>query len=100
MEAEDLIEILEIKEMQSLAFCDIYKEKLSNEDLQKAIDNYCDNMVGVFLEQYKKELQDNTVIVKLRKHIYKIGADKKHSGYRVFEALYKRLKEFENNKKR
>ena len=91
MDVKRLIDILDVKEEQALAFCSIYKDTLEYEDLQNAIDNYCANMVESFMENYKKELQNDTVVLQLRRHIHSIGADKEHSGKRVYETLYKRI---------
>ena len=45
------IDILDVKERQALAFTGIYKEKLSYDDLQKAIDQYCMNMACNFFKR-------------------------------------------------
>ena len=85
------IDILDVKERQALAFTGIYKEKLSYDDLQKAIDQYCMNMACNFLEVYKVYFQKDNNLLELRRYLCSLQADKPHSGKRVCEALYKIL---------
>lgn len=91
MDARGLIELLEVKEKQALAFTSIYKDKLDYKDLQTAIDEYCNNMILTFIKEHEKEIYDKEINIELRRYISSIGADKPHSGKRVFEALYKNL---------
>lgn len=91
MNSKKLIELLEVKEKQALAFTSIYKDKMGYRELQIAIDEYCDNMVLTFIKEHEKEIYDKETNIELRRYISNIGADKPHSGKRVFEALYKNL---------
>ena len=84
-----LIDILDVKEKQALAFTSIYKEKLEYDDLQKAIDQYCSNMACNFLEANREYLQKDNNLLELRKYLCSVQADKPYSGKRVHEALYK-----------
>ena len=56
MTTKDLIDILDIRNKEALAYCGILKEKfdaglLSIEDLQTMVDNLCDNMANSFIEK-------------------------------------------------
>lgn len=93
MNLNDLIGLADIKEIQAKALIDIYKDKVSNKELQQMIDNYCDNMSTTFLETYKEDLKNNQLTMGLRNYILNIKADKPHSGYRFYEALYRKLNE-------
>lgn len=99
MIVEKLIDILDIKEKQAMAFCTVYKYKVKNEDLQNMIYDYCNDIVDSFLEKYKKELQDDNVVLKLRQHISNIEANHEHSGKIVYESLYKKLNKLVNKNK-
>ena len=92
MNLSNLIDILEVKEQELLAFTSIYKDKIQNvENLQRVIDNVANNMANTFIKKYHEYLVDDDIIINLRKYICNMGADKKHSGKRVLEALYKQL---------
>lgn len=95
MTLANLIDILDVKEQELRAFTSVYKDKFKNvEDLQKAIDNISNNMASNFIEKYRQDLMDDDIMINLRKYICNIGANKKHSGKRVLEALYKQLDDF------
>ena len=98
MSVENIIQVLEVKEKQALAFTKIYKDKLPYEELQKAIDEYCKSMVISFLESHKEILSDKEINLSLRRYIINIGSDKPHSGKRVFEVLYKALNQKQLNR--
>jgi hypothetical protein len=69
----------------------VYRNKVDNEELQQGLDNYCDNMAQSFIQTHAELLTDEKLRVQLRRHIASMGADKKHSGYRFYEALYRNL---------
>lgn len=96
MTLQNLIEILEVREKEALAYTGILKRKLEKkeieiEELQSAVDYLCDNMASIFIEKYKKYLNDEKNLVNLRRYICSVGANNPHSGKRVHEALYKKL---------
>ena len=96
MTLKHLIEIGDVKEKQSLALTGILADKdVDIEKLQLEVDTYCDNLASSFIAKYKSELQYKELLLGLRKHIISIKADKPHSGYRFYEALYKKLKDYE-----
>ena len=88
MTIKDLIDLADIKEKQAFAYTSIYNGKVPNDELQKGIDEYCTSMAISFIASHN--LNDE-MILKLRRHILSICADKKHSGHRFYEALYKEL---------
>ena len=90
MTIKDLIELADVKEKQAFAYTSIFNGKVPNDELQKGIDEYCTSMAISFIESHQHQL-DNEMTIKLRRHILSIGADKKHSGHRFYEALYKEL---------
>ena len=99
MDISQLIGLADVKEAQAFAMTSIYNGKVSNEELQKAVDDYCNQMATSFLAQHSKALSDDSLKFQLRRYILSIGADKKHSGHRFYEALYNKLNTLENNKK-
>lgn len=101
MTTKDLLDILDIRNKEALAYCGILKEKfdaglLSIEDLQTMVDNLCDNMANSFIEKYKNYLEKDSIRLEIRRHLVNMGANREHSGKRVQEALYKKLDTFEN----
>lgn len=98
MNLSNLIDILEVKEQELLAFTLIYKDKFQNvEDLQRAIDNVANNMTSNFIKKYHEYLVDDDIRIGLRNYICTMGSHKSHSGKRVLEALYKQLDGFEQS---
>ena len=96
MTLKDLIEIGDVREKQAFALTGILSDKDVNvKKLQMEVDSYCDELACSFISKYKNDLQDKDLLLGLRKHIITINADKPHSGYRFYEALYKKLKDFE-----
>ena len=98
MDISQLIGLADVKEAQAFAMVSIYNGKVANEELQKAVDDYCNQMAKSFLSQHSKALTHDTLKLQLRRHILSIGADKKHSGHRFYEALYSQLNSLENTK--
>ena len=99
MDLKNLIDLADVKEKQAFAFTSIYNGKVSNEELQKGIDDYCSQMADSFIAEHGEKLLNDELRINLRRHICNIGADKKHSGHRFYEALYNKLNTLENNKK-
>ena len=95
MTLKDLIDLGDVREKQAFAMTSFFAGKVDNERLQNAVDAYCDNLARSFISKYKRELQDNDLLLGLRRHISSINADKPHSGYRFYEALYKVLNDYE-----
>ena len=59
MTLQNLIEILEVKEKEALAYTGILARKLDNdeikiEELQSAVDYLCKNMASNFIEKHKE----------------------------------------------
>ena len=96
MTLKDLIDLGDVKEKQAFAMTSFFAGKVDNERLQNAVDAYCDNLARSFISKYKDDLQDKDLLLGLRKHILSIGANKPHSGNRFYEALYKKLNDYEN----
>ncbi|MBQ8424730.1 MAG: hypothetical protein IJX17_01760 [Clostridia bacterium] len=96
MDISQLIGLADVKEQQAFAFTSIYNGKVPVDELQKGIDDYCNEMAKSFITQHKTNLLDEDLRKRLRKHILNIGADKKHSGHRFYEALYSHLNSLEN----
>ena len=100
MTLKTLIDLGDIKEKQAFALTGyladkIDVDKLDIETLQNAVDSYCDNLAHSFISEHKDDLKDKHLLLGLRNHILSIRADKPHSGYRFYEALYKKLNDFE-----
>lgn len=95
MDFKKLIDLADVKEKQAFAFTSIYNGKVSNEELQKGIDDYCSQMAESFIAEHGEKLLNDELRIKLRRYICSIGADKKHSGHRFYEALYKKIQAFE-----
>ena len=91
MTVERAIALFDVREKQALAFCEIYKDKLAYEDLQRAIDDYCNNMAKSFVENHSQAFTDETFRTQLKRHLHNVGADKPHSGKRFHEAIYKQV---------
>lgn len=91
MTVENAIELFNVREKQALAFCEIYKDKLDYKDLQKAIDNYCNNMAESFIETHKEFFANEGIRIQLKRYLHSIGADKPHSGKRFHEAMYNQI---------
>ncbi len=91
MTVENAIELFDVREKQALAFCKIYKEKLEYEDLQRAIDDYCNDMAEIFIETHKQFFNNEVCITQLKQYLHSIGADKPHSGKRFHEAMYNQI---------
>ena len=96
MTLKDLIDLGDIREKQAFALTGILVDKGVNvKKLQMEVDSYCDNLACSFISKYKSELQDKELLLGLRKYILSIGADKPYSGKRFYEALYKKLNDYE-----
>ena len=91
MTVESAIELFDVKEKQALAFCEIYKDKLDYEDLQMAIDYYCNNMAESFIETHNQFFANEVFRIQLNRYLYSIGANKPHSGKRFHEAMYNQI---------
>ena len=91
MTLEKAIELFDVREKQALAFCEIYKDKLDYEDLQKAIDIYCNNMAESFIETYKQFFSSEDFRIQFKIYLRSIGADKPHSGKRFHEVMYSQI---------
>jgi len=98
MELKDLINFLEIREKEAIAFLGYYKDKVDIDDLQLAVDEVCNNMAESFIQKYKEKLNDSNLKLNLRRYLCSVGADKKYSGKRVHEALFKKLNKLEKEK--
>jgi len=96
MDFERLIGLADVKEKQAFAYTSIYNGKVSNDDLQKGIDEYCEQMAISFIAEHKELLSDDKIRLQLRRHMFNIGANNKHSGHRFYEALYTKIRAFEN----
>ena len=95
MTLKDLIDLGDVREKQAFAMTSFFAGKVDTERLQNAVDAYSDNLARSFISKYKRELQDKDLLLGLRRHILSINADKPHSGYRFYEALYKALNDYE-----
>ena len=91
MDLRDLIGLAEIKEQQALALLTIYVGKIENKEIQEMIDNYCSNMADSFLLRHSEDFKDLKLNQEFRNYLLVKGADKPHSGYRFYEALYKKM---------
>ncbi|MBE5746472.1 MAG: hypothetical protein E7359_04235 [Clostridiales bacterium] len=105
MDAFILLDLIDVKNKEALAYTGILRNKMdsgeiSYEELQEAIDIVCDNLAEGFIEKFKKYLEKDDIRKDLKKQLRSIGADKKHSGKRVQEALYKKLDAFEKSLER
>ena len=87
--------LLEVREQQAIAFCKIYKDKLEYQDLQKSIDNYSNNLAKSLIQKCMPFLCEDDFRNDLMIQLRAIGANKKHSGKRVFEAFYRQLTNLE-----
>ena len=95
MRVKDIMDLLEVKERQALAFCDMYKEKLEYDDLQKAIDYYAKNLAKSLIQKCTPLIYEERFRNDIKRQLYIIGVDKPHSGKRVYEAFYKQVIELE-----
>ena len=95
MDIQQLIGLADVKEKQAFAFTSIYNSKVTNDELQQGIDDYCNAMAESFIAQHSFDLQNEKIRLGLRKHILNIGANQKHSGHRFYEALYAQLNTLE-----
>lgn len=99
MEVKKLIGLMEVKEMQVSAYFDFYFDKLQIDDLQKALDGYCERMAESFVKNHYGDFENEETLVAIRRYIASLGANNPHSGKRFHEALYKELKKFTPNSK-
>ena len=99
MDVRNLIDLINIKEMQASAYFDFYFDKLQIDDLQKALDGYCERMAESFVKNHYGDFENEETLVAIRRYIASLGANKPHSGKRFHEALYKELKKFTPNPK-
>ena len=95
MDVKTVMDLLEVREKQALAFCHVYKEKLSYEDLQSAIDCYCNNMADSLIQRCTTLIYEEKFRNDLKRQLHNLGADKPHSGKRAYEAFYKKIIELE-----
>ena len=100
MDLKSMIELADVKEMQAYAYLRQLNGNVPNEVLQRKVDAYCENMAISFIEKHSHELNEMGLLVDLRRYISGIHADKPHSGYRFYEALYKKLSEIEPYKEK
>lgn len=91
MDVKIIMDLLEVKERQALAFCHVYKEKLSYDDLQSAIDCYCNNMADSLIQRCTPLIYEEKFRNDLKRQLHNLGADKQHSGKRAHEAFYKKI---------
>ena len=99
MTVENAIDLFDVREKQALAFCTIYKERLKYEDLQEAIDNYCNNMAESFIEAHSQFFANENARIQVKKYLHSIGADKPHSGKRFHEAMYNQIVNIKDKRK-
>ena len=95
MQIKHVIDLLEVREKQALAFCNIYKEKLSYEDLQKSIDFYASNLAKGLIQKCTPLIYEEKFRSDLKRHLHNLGVDKPYSDKRVYEAFYNQLIELE-----
>ncbi len=93
MTLENLVNILTLREKYIITYIDLYSGTFNNnEELQNAIDDYATGWAKGFLKEYGQHLENDPQLqLQLRQYLWSVGADKKHSGKRVCEALYKQL---------
>lgn len=91
MTLKQLINLADVQEKQAFAYCCYLNDKTSDNQLQKNINSYSNNLAKTFVLKHKIILQDPEILLGLRKHIWVLGADKPHSGHRFYEALSKVL---------
>lgn len=89
---EKLKSLIEVREQQVFAFNCFYADKLSNKDLQSAIDEYSLNLATDFIKKHKEDLNNSEIKTNLMRYLSSVGANKPYSGYRFYETLYKQLK--------
>ena len=97
MNSTQLINKIELKDSYACALMDYYINKGDTEGLQQYTDEVCMEWARDFILQYNKELSDKQIRTEVFKYIASIGANKKHSGKRFSEQLYKQLRELSNN---
>ena len=97
MEISELIKLADIKEKQAFAFTSYYCDKMEIDQLQKAIDAYCENMAKSFVAKHKQTLENSNKLLQFKQHILSLGANMPHSGKRFYEALYKQLHQAEKS---
>lgn len=93
-----MIDYLNLREGYAKAIFSYYLEKVNIDELQKAIDNVCDEMAKDFIIKFKEDLKLQTVEQELRKYLLNNQVDKKHTGKRVHEAVYENLNKLKNEK--
>ena len=57
MKLKDLIELGDVSEMQAFAFLSYLNGKVPEEEMQKNVDAYCDNLASSFVEKHQAGLQ-------------------------------------------
>ena len=90
---------MEIKEMQASAYFDFYFDKLQIDDLQKALDGYCERMAESFVKNHYGEFENEEILETVKRYITSLGANKPHSDKSFHKALYEELKKFVPNPK-
>lgn len=101
MTLETLISLANVNEEQAYALTSILnkerlKENMTIEELQSSIDNYCNSLANRFVQNYKEVLFTNEIYIPFLRHISNIGANKKHSGHRFYEALYTKITDYQH----
>ena len=100
MDLKQLIEHADVCEAQAFAYTGYLNGRVSDEELQSRVDDYCKSMAETFISKYKTDLSERDKLIGLRRFISSIRADKPHSGYRFYEALYNSLAEIEPEKEK
>ena len=91
MEFDKVIALADVREMQAFAMLSYCVGKMDIDKVQKQVDLYCNNMAISFLEEHKEIMGDREIQIKMYRHISELGANKKHSGHRFYEALYTQM---------
>lgn len=96
MNFKHIINLIDVRESQAFAFMVVYKDKISEDDLQKAIDSYCDNMADSLIKEHQEFFNNEKERNLVKKYLLNLNANKKYTGRRFHETFYKKLIEFEN----
>ena len=91
MTLNNLIDLADVKEKQARALLAYYNGRIPPEKFQGLVDDYCNNLADSFLETHQTDLEDSNLKGLFKNYMLLINADEPHSGYRFYEALYKKM---------
>ena len=97
MTVKNIIDLLDVRNCQAKAYCEVYSKYLEYSDLQKAVNGYALNLANSLMKQCEAQIKNESFRKELKQNLLNIGANKNYNGKRVHKAFYELLINYEQN---